>query len=114
MTTLEVITVILAAISIVSGFVLWITSWRASAEREKLKTFVDSFGFAAVLKAAESSMKEGLSNKEREVITRIVWRSSGVSLVSTLNNLQEKLYLFQALANPSEYPWEKEGSERNS
>lgn len=114
MTTLEIVTVILAAISIISGFTLWIASWRASVEREKLKTLVDHFGFAAVLKSAESSMKEGLSDKEREVITRIVWRSSGVPLVGILSNPHERHYLFQALANPSEYPWKNEGSDKTS
>lgn len=114
MTTLEIITVILAAISIISGAIFLIASWRASVEREKLKPFVDSFDFATVLKSGGSSMKEGLSDKEREVITRIVWRSSGVPLVGILSNPQERHYLFQALADPSKYPWKNEGSDNTT
>ena len=117
MTTLEIITVILAAISIISGVIFGITSWRASrasVERAKAKILVDSFDFATAIKSGASSMKKELSAKEREVITRIVWRSSGVSLVHILSNLRERHYLFQALADPSEYPWENEGSDNTT
>jgi len=107
MTTLEIITVTLSAISIIAGIIFGINSLRASVEREKSKILADTFNFAAIIRSGKSSMKENLSDMELEVITRIVWRSSAVPLVHILSNLQERTYLFQALADPSKYPWEK-------
>ena len=114
MTTLEIISVILATISIISGVIFGINSLRALDEKAKLKFFADTFNFAAVIRSGKSSMKENLSDMELEVITRIVWRHSAVPLVHILSNLQERTYLFKGLADPSKYPWENEGSDNTT
>jgi hypothetical protein len=113
MLALEIASLILASISIVGGLVFWIGSWRVSIKREELRSLVDFFGFAEVLESAKESMKEELSDKEREVVARMVWRSSGVPLVSVLRNPEERHYLLQALAKPTRYPWEDESSNSN-
>ena len=111
MSALEIVTLVLSVVSIVGAFFMWIVSWRASVEREKKKLLADRFDFAAILKSAQSSMSEKLSEQQREVITRIVWRSSGVPLAAILRIPKERYYIFQALADPSRYPWEKEASD---
>lgn len=107
MTALEIITVILAVISIIAGITFGINSLRSSVERAKLKILAEQLNFATVIRSGKASMKEDLSDMELEVITRIVSRDSAVPLVHILSNLQERTYLFQALADPSKYPWEK-------
>lgn len=108
MTALEIITLVLSAISIGVATLIWIESWRSAVEKKKMQLLADFFSFAAILKSAQPSMKKELSEKQREVITRIVWRHSGVSLTSILDIPEERYYILQALADPSKYPWDKE------
>jgi hypothetical protein len=107
---LEILNVSLAIASVVAAVASWITSIRASAKTAKKHLVVEWSGYAQILKSAEKSMNSELTRKQKEVITKIVWRSASVSLIQTLKIPQERNYIFRALANPDEYPWETEKS----
>ena len=109
MTALEITILILSLISTIGAVITWfIARIKVSTKREEKKLLADAFGFGSIVKSAQSSMKQELSQKQKEVITRLVWRSSGVPLVGVLNKPQERLYILQGLADPSRYPWEEE------
>jgi len=111
MTTLELVIIMLSVISIIGAITMWIASWRASIKTELKKHVADFYGDAATLKSAQSSMRNEFNEQQRAIVTRIVWRSSRVPLVDILKIPEERYNIYQGLADPSKYPWEKEESE---
>jgi hypothetical protein len=62
-----------------------------------------------VMKLFSASLKEDLSSENREVLETIVRMNSMRHLTSLFEDRTEKFYLFEALTDPSRYPWEGSG-----
>jgi hypothetical protein len=58
------------------------------------------------------SFKDDVLDNDREVLKAVVHRYSQTSLTSVLSDDTERLYLFEALADPSRLPWESEEQQR--
>jgi len=108
--TLETFATILSVIAIIVTIIVTISSFVGSRANQK-KHYADSFGHAAMVKAARSSMKKEFNEREQEVVTNIIWRNAGVPLSAVLKDPQERYYIYEGLSDPSQYPWDKGKSE---
>jgi hypothetical protein len=109
-TFLEGFTIAISGITILGAIAAWITSWRASNKEYGKKIIADYFGYASTSKSAQSSMKKEFNEQERETVTRIVWKYSGIPLIRILKTPEDRYNIYQGLADPSEYPWDKKES----
>ena len=57
------------------------------------------------------SLKDDVSENDREVLTRLIERYSEASLTGVLDDATERGYLFEGLTNPTRIPWESEEKE---
>ncbi len=106
MTVIDIITLAISIISIVAGIATWFISWRYSEKKEMEMFIADAQGHATILKMLRSSMNKKFDDKQREVVTKIIWRNSSVSLIDILKMPRERFNIFQGLADPSKYPWD--------
>jgi uncharacterized protein len=114
---LEIAGIVASLIAVgMSIFIVLRTSlWPNKKEMEAAARimFFDAVRAGSIIRFATSSMKDDLSDKERDVLGTIIWRTSQVPLVWILKNHQEKDNLLKALADPRKYPWEsKEQNQR--
>lgn len=54
------------------------------------------------------SLKDDVSDCDREVLTSLIERYSEASLIGVLDDAIERGYLFEGLTNPSKLPWKSE------
>ena len=58
------------------------------------------------------SLKDDVSDNDREVLTSVIERYSEASLTGVLDDATERGYLFEGLTNPGKIPWESEEKQR--
>ena len=58
------------------------------------------------------SLKDDVSDNDREVLTSVIVRYSEASLTGVLDDATERGYLLEGLTNPSKIPWESEEKQR--
>jgi len=101
-----IVTAALSAISIAFGCIFLFQSWKQRVKKAELRSIIEPFEAGGIMQLAKSSMREELSEKEREVITRMLWKYHQVSLTWVLSDPKERYYLIRALSDPSKFPWE--------
>jgi hypothetical protein len=58
------------------------------------------------------SLRDDVSENDREVLTSLIERYSEASLTGVLDDATERGYLFEGLTNPTKIPWESEEKQR--
>ncbi len=121
MTNIEILTITLSSIAIgvavVSAVVFWwyqnLQKWYRYLQgrrerRESREAYTESSETRAIVDAFVASLREDLTTENREVLETIVRMNSQTPLVNVLDDPADRFYLFEALADPSRFPWEKE------
>ena len=120
MSNIEVITITISGIAIgvavVSAVVFWwyqnLQKWYRYLQGKRgpkggRETEVETSDTRAVVDLFVSSLRHDLSTESREVLETIVRMNAQSPLVSVLDDPADRFYLFEALADPSRYPWEE-------
>ncbi len=115
MSNIEAITitvsVIAIAVAIMAALLFWwygnMQRWYQHLSRSSRKNPAQAGETGGVLKLFTASLKEELSPEKREVLETIVRMNSQRHLTSLFEDPTEKFYLFEALTDPSRYPWEE-------
>jgi hypothetical protein len=118
MSNIEAITItvssIAIAVAVISAILFWwygnMQRWYQHLARTPKNNPRQSDETAGVIDLLASSLKEELSPQNREVLETIVRMNSQRRLTSLFEDPAERFYLFEALSNPSRFPWE-EGQE---
>jgi len=105
MNSLEILNIVLSVVGLLLGIFIPIVTWRASNKATK-KLVTDTFGYSSVTNAVKASMNKKYTEKQQEVVAKIISRSAGVPLATLLNNPQERFNIFKGLSDPNEYPWD--------
>ena len=119
MSNIEAITitvsVIAIAVAIIAAVLFWwygnMQRWYQHLSRTSRKNPQQAAEAGGVMKLFAASLKEELSPEKREVLETIVRMNSLRHLTSLFEDPTEKFYLFEALTDPSRYPWEGNGEE---
>ena len=120
MSNIEVITITVSGIAIgvavVSAVVFWwyqnLQKWYRYVQgrrgaRGAREAEVETSDTRAVIDLFVSSLRGDLSAESREVLETIVRMNSQTPVVSVLDDPADRFYLFEALADPSRFPWEE-------
>ena len=124
MSGIEVITITVSGVAIgvavVSAVVFWwyqnLQKWYRYLQgrrgtRGARETDMETSDTRAVIDLFVSSLRGDLTTESREVLETIVRMNSQTPLVNVLDDPADRFYLFEALADPSRFPWEKEEQE---
>lgn len=119
MSNIEAITItvssIAIAVAIISAVLFWwygnMQRWYQHLSRTSRKNPAVAAEAAGVVKLFVSSLKEELTPQKREVLETIVRMNLQRHLTSLFEDATERFYLFEALTDPSRFPWEEEGQE---
>ena len=114
MSSIEAITItvssIAIAVAIISAILFWwyssMQQWYQHLARTPKSNPRESDEAAGVIELLASSLKEELTPQNREVLDTIVRMNSQRRLTSLFEDPAERFYLFEALSNPSRFPWE--------
>ena len=117
MSNIEAITItvssIAIAVAIIAAILFWwygnMQRWYQHLSRTPRKNPAQAAETGGIMKLFTLSLKEDLSAENREVLETIVRMNSQRHLTSLFEDPIEKFYLFEALTDPSRFPWE--GSE---
>ena len=117
MSTIEMVTVVISSVAIgaavasVLTFVFFGMLQRRLIvqDNDDLKVSAET---ASVLGLLAGSFKDDVADNDREVLKAVVQRYSQTSLTSVFADATERVYLFEALADPSRLPWESEEQQR--
>lgn len=119
MSNIEAVTVVVSvvaiAVAVIAAILFWwygnMQRWYQHLSRTSRKNPAQAGETGGVLKLFTASLKGELSAEKREVLETVVRMNSQRHLTSLFEDTTEKFYLFEALADPSRYPWEAaEGS----
>ena len=114
MSTIEFVTVTISSIAIGASvvsillFVLFVTLQKKLVIRPGESTKVTR-ETAWTMEVYAESLREDVPEASREVLSSLIERYSETSLTGVLDDPIERMYLFKALHNPSQLPWESEG-----
>jgi hypothetical protein len=124
MSNIEVITITLSSIAIgvavVSAIAFWwyqnLQKWYRflqgrDGKKGAREASIETSDTRAVLDLFTSSLRDDLGADSREVLETILRMNSQTPLISVLDDPADRFYLFEALADPSRFPWEKEEEE---
>ena len=122
MSNVEAVTIAVSSIAIgvavISAMVFWwygeMQKWYQQRQRRSVKGSAQSGEMQGVVELFSSSLKENLSCDSREVLETIVRMNSQTPLATILKDPTEKFYLFEALTDPSRFPWETREEDKNS
>ena len=115
MSNIEAITItvssIAIAVAIIAAILFWwygnMQRWYQHLSRTPRKNPAQAAETGGIMKLFTLSLKEELSCENREVLETIVRMNSQRHLTSLFEDPIEKFYLFEALTDPSRYPWEE-------
>ena len=114
MSTVEVVTITVSSIAIgvavVSVVIFWwygkMQKWYQRPQRRSGTVPAQSSESQGFVEMFVSSLKEDLSDDNREVLETIIRMNSQAPLATIFRDPTEKFYLFGALTDPSRFPWE--------
>jgi hypothetical protein len=106
----SLLTAVLSVVSVGGTIIFLAQIWEGRKKKAEKKNLIAPFEASGILDLAKKKMKGDLSEKEREVIARLLWRNHQVPLTWVLNEPIERYYLLSALFDPSKFPWD-EGQE---
>jgi len=125
MSNVEVVTITVSCIAIgvavVSAIVFWwyqnLQKWYHYLQgrrgtKSSRETEVETSDTRAVVDLFVSSLRLDLTTESREVLETIVRMNAQTPVVSVLDDPADRFYLFEALADPSRYPWEEKEAEK--
>jgi hypothetical protein len=105
------VSVIAIAVAVVAAIMFWwygnMQRWYQHLSRTSRKNPAQAAEAGGVMKLFTASLKEELSPEKREVLETVVRMNSARHLTSLFDDPTEKFYLFEALTDPSRYPWEE-------
>ena len=105
------VSVLAIAVAVVAAIMFWwygnMQRWYQHLSRTSRKNPVQAAEAGGVMKLFTASLKEELSPEKREVLETLVRMNSARHLTSLFDDPTEKFYLFEALTDPSRYPWEE-------
>jgi len=106
-----VVSVIAIAVAVVAAILFWwygnMQRWYQHLSRTSRKNPQQAAEAGGVMKVFAASLKDDLSPEKREVLETVVRMNSARHLTSLFDDPAEKFYLFEALTDPSRYPWEE-------
>lgn len=119
MSTIEAVTITVSsvaiAVAILSAVLFWWYSnmqrWYQQLSRTSRKNPAAAGEAEGVVRLFVSSLKEELTPQKREVLETIVRMNLQRHLTSLFEDSTERFYLFEALTDPSRFPWEEESHE---